>query len=86
MTGTGYATDIVNAPEFPGWFEKTLEEASHAYFGREPLFMGKGGSIPFMNLLSRKFPEAKFMISGVLGPYSNAHGPMNFYIFQPLRS
>ncbi len=40
--------------------------------------MGEGGSIPFMGLLGRKFPKASFIIVGVLGPGSNAHGPDEF--------
>ncbi|MBU2510925.1 M20 family metallopeptidase [bacterium] len=67
-----------NSPELSGWLEKALDEASLTYFGRGPVFMGEGGSIPFMNLLATKFPEAQFMITGVLGPHSNAHGPNEF--------
>ena len=40
--------------------------------------MGEGGSIPFMGMLGEKFPEAQFLITGVLGPHSNAHGPNEF--------
>ena len=40
--------------------------------------MGEGGSIPFMGMLGKKFPEAQFVITGVLGPGSNAHGPNEF--------
>jgi acetylornithine deacetylase/succinyl-diaminopimelate desuccinylase-like protein len=40
--------------------------------------MGEGGTIPFMGMLGEKFPEAQFMITGVLGPKSNAHGPNEF--------
>jgi di/tripeptidase len=40
--------------------------------------MGKGGSIPFMGMLGKRFPAAQFMITGVLGPHSNAHGPNEF--------
>jgi acetylornithine deacetylase/succinyl-diaminopimelate desuccinylase-like protein len=40
--------------------------------------MGEGGSIPFMGMLGDKFPGAQFMITGVLGPHSNAHGPNEF--------
>ena len=40
--------------------------------------MGEGGSIPFMGMLGEKFPEAQFLITGVLGPASNAHGPNEF--------
>ena len=47
-------------------------------FGRPPALMGEGGSIPFMAMLGLKFPEAQFVITGVLGPNSNAHGPNEF--------
>ena len=40
--------------------------------------MGEGGSIPFMGMLGKKFPQAQFAIVGVLGPKSNAHGPNEF--------
>ena len=40
--------------------------------------MGEGGTIPFMAMLGEKFPEAQFLITGVLGPQSNAHGPNEF--------
>ena len=40
--------------------------------------MGEGGTIPFMDMLGRKFPRAQFLITGVLGPHSNAHGPNEF--------
>jgi len=31
-----------------------------------------------MTLLCEKFPAAKFLVTGVLGPESNAHGPNEF--------
>lgn len=40
--------------------------------------MGEGGSIPFMGLLASFWPKAQFVITGVLGPESNAHGPNEF--------
>jgi acetylornithine deacetylase/succinyl-diaminopimelate desuccinylase-like protein len=40
--------------------------------------MGEGGSIPFMAMLGAKFPQAQFVVTGVLGPNSNAHGPNEF--------
>ena len=40
--------------------------------------MGEGGTIPFMGMLGEKFPGAQFLITGVLGPHSNAHGPNEF--------
>ena len=47
-------------------------------FGRSALAYGEGGTIPFMGMLGDRFPEAQFVITGVLGPGSNAHGPNEF--------
>jgi len=67
-----------DAPALAPWLETALTEASRNHFGKEALSMGEGGSIPFMNMLGKRFPEAQFMITGVLGPESNAHGPNEF--------
>ena len=53
-------------------------EASQDAFGKPPAYMGEGGTIPFMGMLGEKFPETQFVITGVLGPHSNAHGPNEF--------
>jgi len=55
-----------------------MHAASRAYFGRDAMYMGTGGSIPFMGMLGEKFPETQFLVTGVLGPQSNAHGPNEF--------
>jgi hypothetical protein len=31
-----------------------------------------------MGMLGARYPEAQFLITGVLGPHSNAHGPNEF--------
>jgi len=67
-----------NAPTLAPWLETALEEASQAWFGREAVLMGEGGTIPFMAMLGERFPAAQFVITGVLGPESNAHGPNEF--------
>ena len=67
-----------NAPELAPWLEKATTNASTAYFGKPAMYMGEGGSIPFMGMLGKKFPKAQFLITGVLGPQSNAHGPNEF--------
>jgi acetylornithine deacetylase/succinyl-diaminopimelate desuccinylase-like protein len=67
-----------NAPALAPWLAETLEEASDAVYGKPALFMGEGGSIPFMGMLGERFPKAQFVITGVLGPQSNAHGPNEF--------
>jgi len=67
-----------NAPALAPWLEAALEDASHASFGQPMAMMGEGGSIPFMGMLGEKFPQAQFVVTGVLGPHSNAHGPNEF--------
>jgi len=67
-----------NAPQLSAWLEQSVAEASQAFFGPEPAYMGEGGTIPFMGMLGEKFPGAQFLITGVLGPHSNAHGPNEF--------
>ena len=66
------------SPPLSPWLEQALETASHATFGAPAAMIGEGGSIPFMGMLGRAFPEAQFVITGVLGPNSNAHGPDEF--------
>ena len=67
-----------NAPALAPWLEASLARASQAAFGAPPAYMGEGGSIPFMAMLGEKFPQAQFVVTGVLGPHSNAHGPNEF--------
>jgi acetylornithine deacetylase/succinyl-diaminopimelate desuccinylase-like protein len=67
-----------NAPATAPWFEQALNQASLAHFGAPVGYIGQGGTIPLMNLLSQGFPAAQMMVCGVLGPRSNAHGPNEF--------
>lgn len=67
-----------NAPALAPWLEQSLKRASQEFFGRQACYMGEGGTIPFMGMLGEQFPQAQFMITGVLGPHSNAHGPNEF--------
>ena len=67
-----------NAPELEPWLDSAIQEASRAYFNKPALSMGEGGTIPFMAMLGKKFPKAQFVITGILGPQSNAHGPNEF--------
>ncbi|MCE9579124.1 MAG: M20 family metallopeptidase [Deltaproteobacteria bacterium] len=77
FTGAG-ANAGWDSPALDGWLEASLEAASLRRFGKPPVLMGEGGSIPFMGMLGKKFPHAQFFITGVLGPGSNAHGPNEF--------
>jgi acetylornithine deacetylase/succinyl-diaminopimelate desuccinylase-like protein len=67
-----------NAPPEAGWLTASLDRASRAVFGRPPAYMGEGGSIPFIGMLATRLPAAQFLVTGVLGPQSNAHGPNEF--------
>ncbi len=67
-----------NAPAMSPWLERAIGAASEEFFGKPAMYMGEGGTIPFMGMLGEKFPGAQFMITGVLGPHSNAHGPNEF--------
>jgi acetylornithine deacetylase/succinyl-diaminopimelate desuccinylase-like protein len=66
------------APKVAPWLETSVEEASQTYFGKGAMTFGEGGSIPFMGMLGARYPTAQFLITGVLGPHSNAHGPNEF--------
>ena len=67
-----------NAPVTANWLKRAADDASRAVWGKDSAWMGEGGTIPFMNMLGEKFPKAQFLITGVLGPKSNAHGPNEF--------
>ena len=67
-----------NSPVVAGWLDAAAHRASQAHFGRPAMYMGTGGSIPFMGMLGERFPDAQFMVTGLLGPKSNAHGPNEF--------
>ncbi len=67
-----------NAPKLAPWLAQSLSRASKAHFGADVAFMGEGGTIPFMAMLGKKYPQTQFMVTGVLGPHSNAHGPNEF--------
>lgn len=67
-----------HAPLLESWLKESCDQASSLFFGANSAFLGEGGSIPFMAMLGKKFPKAQFLITGVLGPHSNAHGPNEF--------
>ncbi len=72
-SGTGWA-----APATAEWLRASVNEASQQFFGPRAAAMGEGGTIPFMNMLQERFPDAQFVVTGLLGPKSNAHGPNEF--------
>ena len=67
-----------NAAPLAPWLEQAVESGSRAFFGRSALALGTGGSIPFIGMLGERYPKTQFLVTGVLGPNSNAHGPNEF--------
>jgi cysteinylglycine-S-conjugate dipeptidase len=52
--------------------------ADRAYaraWGRAPLRIGVGGSIPFVALFGRRFGDLPLILNGVIDPETTAHGP-----------
>jgi acetylornithine deacetylase/succinyl-diaminopimelate desuccinylase-like protein len=74
----GHSSAGWDAPPLAPWLEAASDRASRAFFGKPAMTMGEGGTIPFMAMLGEKFPAAQFLITGLLGPGSNAHGPNEF--------
>ncbi|MBS0336304.1 MAG: M20 family metallopeptidase [Proteobacteria bacterium] len=67
-----------HAPATAPWLAHAINAASVRNYGKPAMWLGEGGTIPFMAMLGRQFPQAQFLITGVLGPHSNAHGPNEF--------
>jgi acetylornithine deacetylase/succinyl-diaminopimelate desuccinylase-like protein len=74
----GHGATGWNAPPGEPWLTGLLNQASNAQYGKDAAYMGEGGTIPFMGMLGAKFPKAQMLVTGVLGPKSNAHGPNEF--------
>ncbi|GAA1968779.1 M20/M25/M40 family metallo-hydrolase [Amycolatopsis minnesotensis] len=74
LAGVEHA-DGWNAPDTASWLDTALGDVSEHVFGAPWRSVGLGGSIPFMGLLGEKYPEAQFLVTGALGPDSNAHVP-----------
>ncbi|MBV9845146.1 MAG: M20/M25/M40 family metallo-hydrolase [Kutzneria sp.] len=69
------SADGWNAPELAPWLRTALDDVSTNVFGAPWRTLGVGGSIPFMGLLHEAYPRAQFVVTGALGPGSNAHVP-----------
>lgn len=74
-----------NSPALEEKLKKNIEDTCMATYGKKTLYYGEGGSIPFINELNAKYPKSQFIVTGVLGPESNAHGPNEFLHLDYLR-
>jgi acetylornithine deacetylase/succinyl-diaminopimelate desuccinylase-like protein len=66
------------APAYEAWLADAIAAASERHWGVPVASCGVGGTIPFMGMLGEQMPDAQFLLVGVLGPDSNAHGPNEF--------
>jgi len=73
-TGNGWLSKELSQ----GWLGTAAEAASQHFFGKKFVTQGAGGSIPLISHLATLYPNADFVVTGVLGPNSNAHGPNEF--------
>uniref|UniRef100_A0A7S1R526 Peptidase M20 dimerisation domain-containing protein n=1 Tax=Neobodo designis TaxID=312471 RepID=A0A7S1R526_NEODS len=76
-TVMGFANGWASPPISP-WLMESLNTGSQQVFQKPAALLGLAGTIPFLGMLGEMFPQAQFVISGVLGPQSNAHGPNEF--------
>ena len=66
------------SPPIADWLKAANTAASQTFYDKPACYLGSGGSIPFMSALNDMYPNTQFLITGVLGPHSNAHGPNEF--------
>ncbi|WP_353829329.1 dipeptidase [Agromyces sp. SYSU T0242] len=58
-----------------GWAVADARAAMAEAWGRDPVDIGVGGSIPFIAELVEEFPAAQILVTGVEDPDSRAHSP-----------
>ncbi|MGR0221789.1 M20/M25/M40 family metallo-hydrolase [Agromyces sp. ZXT2-6] len=58
-----------------GWAVTEAKAAMADAWGKEPIDIGVGGSIPFIAELVEEFPAAQILVTGVEDPDSRAHSP-----------
>lgn len=64
-----------NAPLESSWFTNAVVAAAQDIFGTQPMYCGCGGSIGILPLFDCFFENPQYLVTGVLGAGSNAHGP-----------
>lgn len=69
----GEHVDSWVSPELSAPVAQAISDASTAYFGNDAVYLGEGGGIGFVPLMSKMFPKAQFVLTGLVGPDSNAH-------------
>jgi acetylornithine deacetylase/succinyl-diaminopimelate desuccinylase-like protein len=73
LTTSDVANDGWNQRPFSKDLNNILNDASNKFFDLDCDSYCEGGSIPFVNFFSDKFPKSEVIIMGVTGPGSNIH-------------
>ena len=75
----GRAATGWNAPALAPWLERSLAAglAGQPSASRRPIW-ARAAPSPSWRCWARSSREAQFVVTGVLGPHSNAHGPNEF--------
>lgn len=62
-------------PEFTDEELDVMNNGSQKYYSNPITMIPVGGTVPFMNVFSKMFPNSKYLITGCVGPNANPHGP-----------
>lgn len=76
--GGGHEAAGWNAADPKPQLQEALDKSCSTYFGKPVGYMGLGGTIPLMEMLSKMFPDASLLVTGILGPGTGMHGPNEF--------
>ena len=70
-----------DAPAQAPWLTSAIDTASRAFYSQPPAYFGEGGSIPFMGMLGELFPQAQFVVTGVMYDARNRTTSRFIYIY-----
>jgi len=69
----GGADSWLYEPQGPAF--EAVDRAYARAWGKPPVQIGVGGSIPFVALFGRRYASLPLVLNGVMDPLTGAHGP-----------
>jgi di/tripeptidase len=64
-----------NCRKYEPWFQEAINQSSKSVFGSDSFSICEGGSVPIISILAKEYKDSQIVVTGVLGPQTNAHGP-----------